>query len=596
MPPETFYKQRLAQLQQQLALLLKRKSKLGWLRFFVAICFITAIYFLWPVGLAITIITGLVLLIVFVRLIFADNDNKDAIQHTEHLIKINEDELKALQHNYYHFAGGNEFIKAEHPYADDLDIFGRASLFQYVNRTTSEMGNNTFAGWLLNPADADIFYQRQLAVKELSAQTKWQQELQAIGKEKRIELSTKNRLQKWLQQPNSYTKHKSLLWLRYVLPGVMITVLILYLLNVIPPQIFICFLMAFMVIAYLINSKVSAIHGQLSKMVDELNVLSESIKLLENSSFTSPLLLHLQQQYTNENNAASGELNKIKKTLERLDLRYNLVLAAPLEVFLLWSLQQVIDLEKWKDKNRNNVIKWFDTLGYFEALNSFAILSFNHPEWTFPVLHNEHFFIEGKEIGHPLINKFKRVSNNIKIERSGELMLVTGSNMAGKSTYLRSVGINIVLAMAGAPVCAKYFALSPVLVLSSMRISDNLEESTSTFYAELKKLKTIIDKVNKKEKVFILLDEILRGTNSLDRHTGSVALIKQLIKHNAVGIIATHDVELAKLKETYPGNILNYHFDAQVNNDELYFDYLLKPGICTSLNASILMKKIGIEL
>jgi DNA mismatch repair ATPase MutS len=175
-------------------------------------------------------------------------------------------------------------------------------------------------------------------------------------------------------------------------------------------------------------------------------------------------------------------------------------------------------------------------------------------------------------------------------------MLVTGSNMAGKSTYLRSIGVNVVLAMAGAPVCARSFSVSHVQIISSMRITDNLEESTSTFYAELKKLKTIIEKVNAGEKVFILLDEILRGTNSLDRHTGSKALIKQLIKKKAAAIIATHDLELANLKEDFSVNILNYHFDVQVSNDELYFDYLLKPGICNSLNASILMKKIGIEL
>ena len=213
-----------------------------------------------------------------------------------------------------------------------------------------------------------------------------------------------------------------------------------------------------------------------------------------------------------------------------------------------------------------------------------------------PELKKDHFFIEGKEIGHPLIPADKCVNNPVKIDQAGELMLVTGSNMAGKSTYLRSIGVNTVLAMAGAPVCAKYFCLSPVQIISSMRIADNLEESTSTFYAELKKLKTVIDKVNNNEKVFILLDEILRGTNSLDRHTGSAALLKQLIKHNAVGIIATHDVELAGLKDEYPSGILNYHFDVQVNNEELYFDYKLKEGICTSLNASILMKKIGIEL
>ena len=195
-----------------------------------------------------------------------------------------------------------------------------------------------------------------------------------------------------------------------------------------------------------------------------------------------------------------------------------------------------------------------------------------------------------------MINKNKRVNNFIEIDDRGKLFLVTGSNMAGKSTYLRSVGINIVLAMAGAPVCADSFRLSPVQLISSMRIADNLEESTSTFYAELKKLKTVIDHVNADEKVFILLDEILRGTNSLDRHTGSEALIKQLIRHKAAGIIATHDLALAEMKTSFPDNILNYHFDVQVNNEELYFDYKLKPGVCNSLNASILMKKIGIEL
>lgn len=247
-------------------------------------------------------------------------------------------------------------------------------------------------------------------------------------------------------------------------------------------------------------------------------------------------------------------------------------------------------------RNQQNIADWFDTLGKLEAVNSLSTLYFNHPEWCFPELRAAHFSIQGEEVGHPLINKQKRVANPIKIDESGELMLITGSNMAGKSTYLRSIGINVVLTMTGSVVCAKAFSLSPVQLITSMRISDNLEENTSTFYAELKKLKTVIEKVNNNEKVFILLDEILRGTNSLDRHTGSVALTKQLIKHNAAGIIATHDVELAKLKEDYPANILNYHFDAQVSNDELFFDYQLKEGICSSINASILMKKIGIEL
>jgi DNA mismatch repair ATPase MutS len=272
------------------------------------------------------------------------------------------------------------------------------------------------------------------------------------------------------------------------------------------------------------------------------------------------------------------------------------VISAPLNLLLLWNLQQALDLEKWKKEHATDVKSWFDTLGDFEALISFATIHYNNPGWCFPNLHEKHFYINAKELGHPLIPENKRVNNYIDIENKGKIMLVTGSNMAGKSTYLRSIGVNTVLAMAGAPVCASAFTISPVQLISSMRIADNLEESTSTFYAELKKLKAVIDKVNAGEKVFILLDEILRGTNSLDRHTGSEALIKQLIRHEAAAIIATHDLGLAAINITYPNNILIYHFDVQVNNEELFFDYKLKPGICTSLNASILMKKIGIEL
>lgn len=595
MPPEVHYRNTLHHLQRRLAALIKKKTTLGWLRFATAVGLIAAVYFFWPLVIIVSV-ASLILLGVFIKLIFMDYENKNAIQHLKNLITVNDDELKALHHNYYHFAEGNEFVQEEHPYANDLDIFGRASLFQYINRTTSEMGAATLSSWLLNPADDMVIIERQAAVKELAQKMAWQQEFQAIGREKKILANTKDRLRKWLSQPNGFLTFKPWQWLRYLLPGIMSGVVLLYLFDQVSLQVLICFLMIFIIIAYSINKNVSPVHDQLSKMVDEMDVLSAGIRLLEKTSFSAPLLFGWQQQYGSQKSSASGELKKITKILERLDMRYNFVLAAPLDILLLWSLQQAIQLERWKDRNKNALIEWFDTLGHFEALNSLAILSFNHPAWSFPILHKEHFFIEGRETGHPLIDKYKRVNNNITIKRKGELMLITGSNMAGKSTYLRSIGINIVLAMAGAPVCATYFHLSPVSLVSSMRIADNLEESTSTFYAELKKLKAIISKVNKGEKVFILLDEILRGTNSFDRHTGSVALLKQLIKHNAAGIIATHDVELANLKSSYPENILNYHFDARVINEELYFDYLLKAGICTSLNAFILMKKIGIEL
>lgn len=595
MLPEVFYSKRNVDFAIQLNGLLTKKSQLGWGRFFMMAAIIASIYLVVNSGLVYLVAT-LLLTIIFVRLVYADTNNKNSIGHTRHLIQINEDELTALAGNYYHFEDGAMHTPHDHLYASDIDLFGRASLFQYINRTTSEMGSATLADWLLNPATEDIITQRQVAVKELSAITQWRQQLQAFGKEKKIGLQTKERLQKWMEENSIFLNHAYWKLLQYLLPLTMLTVLGLNIFEVVSNPVRNYFLLAMAVIAWFISKKVIPLHYQVSKMAEELSVLSDSIQLIEKSDFQSPLLQQLHTVYIIQNASASTELKQLKNILARLDYRLNPVIFIPLAILLQWDLQQVMALEKWKKRNQQNISAWFDALGKLEALCSLSTLHFNHPGWCFPQIKNSHFSLHGKAIGHPLINESKRVNNPINIDKSGELMLITGSNMAGKSTYLRSIGINVVLTMMGSVVCAKSFSLSPVQLITSMRIADNLEENTSTFYAELKKLKTVIEKVNNNEKVLILLDEILRGTNSLDRHTGSVALTKQLIKHNASAIIATHDVELAKLKEDYPANILNYHFDAQVSNDELYFDYDLKEGICTSINASILMKKIGIEL
>ena len=596
MLPHEYYEQRLTSLTQALNILYKKKSMLAWLRFGAVAGIILCWYFLLPFGIVYVIFPGIVLFILFSRLIFIDLKNKSDIEHHKHLLKINEDELKVLNHNYYHLNNGNEFVPKEHFYANDLDILGHASLFQYINRTNSEMGGSSLVNWLLTPSNTISILQRQEAAKELSKQTEWRQELQAFGVAKKIKIETQTRLQNWFVEDDRFINNKLWTVVRYLVPALLILIIILNIAAVVDNYTRNYCLLASTLLAFYISKKVTPLHQQVSKMTDELDVLRESIQLIENTDFSSAYLQELQAQFKTQHDKASSKLKGLKKILERLDMRFNFVVFIPLDVLFQWDLQQALALEKWKHLNHKNVVEWFTALGKFEAINSFGTLAFNHPEWSFPTFKEEHFFIEGKEIGHPLIKADKCVTNPLTIENKGEIMLVTGSNMAGKSTYLRSIGINTVLAMAGAPVCAKYFCLSPVQIISSMRIADNLEESTSTFYAELKKLKTVIDKVNNNEKVFILLDEILRGTNSLDRHTGSAALIKQLIKHNAAGILATHDVELAKMKEDYPTNILNYHFDVQVSNDELYFDYRLKEGICTSLNASILMKKIGIEL
>jgi MutS domain V len=596
MEPVTYYLERIKSLQEQLKKLQQRKSWFGWLRFGSIAAIVLAFYILWSLGILYVIIASVALLAVFTRLLFADLDNKASIAHLTYLLTINTNEIHFLNGQYETFANGSQYTPQDHLYANDLDIFGKNSLFQFLNRTTSEMGSSRLAAYLLVPAPPAIIQQRQEAIKELSGKVGWLQDLQAKGQEKEISFSTENRLTAWIGEPPVFSQFKHWQWLRYLLPAIICTVVGLYIFDKVTTGTFYFFLFLFAAIAYQINKVVAPIHEKLSRMAEELEILSQSIACIENEAFTSLLLKDLQSAYLHEKDHASKDISRLRKLLDKLDLRYNLVISFPLNILLLWNLQQMLDLEKWKAGRQKDLNTWFHALGHMEALGSFAVLHFNEPGWAFPTILPGYFSIEGKAMGHPLIAKKTRVNNDIDIQHDGELMLVTGSNMAGKSTYLRCIGVNVILAMAGAPVCASFFKLTWVQIISSMRITDNLAESTSTFYAELKKLKTIIDKVNNGEKVFILLDEILRGTNSLDRHTGSVALIKQLIKHHAAAIIATHDLDLAKLKNEFPENIINYHFDVQVSNDELYFDYLLKPGVCTSLNASILMKKIGIEL
>ena len=596
MLPGEYYTQRLVSLKADLNQLQKKKSQLAWLRFGAVVAALACWYFLLPLGLWFVLVPVLILLVFFTQLVLADLKNKSAIAIKEQLIRINEDELKGLDFNYFHFAAGSEYVKKEHLFTSDLDIFGHASLYQYINRTSSQMGSNQLAAWLSNPASALEITARQDAIKALSAETAWRQQLQAFGNATRIKTETQTRLQNWFAEDDRFINNRIWIWLRLLIPAAIISVIFLNMADVLSDYFRNYCLLATALLAFYISKKITPLHQQVSKITDELEVLRDSIHLIEQKKFADPYLENLQKNFKTQFDTASSQLRQLKRILERLDLRFNFVVFIPLDILLLWDLQQVIALEKWKKKNHGQVNGWFTALGQFEAVSSLATLSFNHPEWCFPVFKAEHFFMEGRDIGHPLIPAQKRVNNSLAIASAGEIMLVTGSNMAGKSTYLRSIGINTVLAMCGSPVCASYFCLSPVQLISSMRITDNLEESTSTFYAELKKLKTVIDKVNNNEKVLILLDEILRGTNSLDRHTGSAALIRQLIKHDAACIIATHDVELAKMKDEFPANILNYHFDVQVNKEELYFDYQLKEGICTSLNASILMKKIGIEL
>lgn len=595
--PKNVYIDTVRKLNDRLDQLNKKKATLSWLRLISFLAAVLLLWLLWPKGLLIALAAFVIVFAGFLFFVSKDLANKATIDNTLLLLRVNKEELSFLEHQFTQFPDGNNLQPELHPYANDLDVFGRASLYQYINRTTSQQGNQLLATWLLTPAAAKVIAQRQAAVKELTLQQEWRQQLQAYGLSRQLTVKTEKNIANWLQEENLFINTLHWKILRFLLPALSIICLVLHLNDIIPQQPFYSLMLIFLAISLGISKKIMPAWTKLGKITAELETLSESIGLIEKHSFESPLLQQLKKTFSPANGqTASSNIKELKNILDRLDYRLNPIVFIPLSIFLCWDLQQIFALEKWKQKNQHQLGDWFSSLAQLEVLSALGNISFNHPEWCFAELAAEEAIFKGEEIGHPLIPVAKRVTNSFTTEAVNKISLITGSNMAGKSTFLRSTGINIILAMMGSPVCAKSLTLSPMKVMSSMRISDNLEESTSTFYAELKKLKEVIEAVNKNEKVFLLLDEILRGTNSADRHAGSRALIKQLIHQKAVGMVATHDLELAKLEKEYPENIHNYHFDVQVANDELFFDYKLKEGVCQSMNASILMKKIGIEL
>ena len=397
-------------------------------------------------------------------------------------------------------------------------------------------------------------------------------------------------LYKWMEQPTFIHQNK---WLRITLIALPILTILgfayfMYL------QIFwlalVCLLPAFLLLRQYVL-RVNLVHQQTSHAEKALRHYASLIAHIEKGQFEADKLVRLQKAFEP---AASHAIARLSYIISQLNARYNAFVLL-FNLFGLWDLQWVLSLEKWKLQQKGQLNKWFNALAEFETLSSFATIAFNNPDWTKPSIVEEKV-IQATALGHPLISNAKRVANDMKLPTAGHIKLLTGSNMAGKSTLLRTVGLNIVLAMAGAPVCAQKLSLPLLQVYTSMRTQDALHESTSSFYAELKRLKVIIEAVEKGENIFFLLDEILKGTNSRDRHTGSKALIRQLIEQGGGGIIATHDLELGSLESQYNGPIENWCMEVEIQDGKLHFDYLLKKGVSKSFNATLLMQQMGIAI
>jgi hypothetical protein len=592
--PASYYKERIVELTNVLAGLKKRHALLGWARLLAVLVLSFAIYSLWPNSMYITLVV-ITLIAVFLYLVYLALETEEKINNSTRLIKINQEELLVLDGNYSHRESGEEFMTLFHLPDNDLDLFGSASLFQYYNRAHSYHGKLTLAAAFVNTPKLETILKKQAAIKELSQIPAWCQQLQSYTMIAPVTKATETLITEWLQDDKE--AFEKLIWrlLRILVPLVSFTTLGLYLADKITDGLFNTIMLLMLAFVFSFYKKITREYSHLSKVIQQLHAFLPTLQWIEPAVFDSELLKEKQAQLL-EHGKASQAIASLKGILKRFDYRLNPLVYLPLSVFLFWDLQQALALQKWKKRQTANLAKWFEATGDVEMLASIAVTTFNRPTWVFPEISDEWFHLECKGLGHPLIRESKVVTSNFSLKGAPQFALITGSNMAGKSTFLRSVGANMVLAMAGSPVRAAFMKLPVARIISSMRITDNLEEETSTFYAELKKIKRIVEAANAGEKVFILIDEMLRGTNTLDRHTGSVALIKQLLRHGAVGIIASHDVALAALANDYPGQLVNYHFDSTIINEEIVFDYKIKDGVCLSTNAFLLMKKIGIEM
>ena len=512
----------------------------------------------------------------------------------ENLAQINHNEEQALDHQYSCFAAGEEWIDPLHPYSFDMDIYGEHSFFQFCNRTSTAIGRGCLADYLSAPASSEVIRERQAAVTELKDKLDWRQNLQAHGMDAKDDIQHVQALKRWLKMPPFVMGRPGLLAAIYLNPLWAIAGFLLVVYAYIPWQAGLLFLLPPILILRQFLERTNDTHNLTAQADDILAVYGQLIGQIENHSFDSPLLQKLKSAYSDDKIKASVGISRLSYIISQLNVRYN-AFAIIFNIIGLWDLHWILRLEKWKATYQDHLPEWFASLQEFEALSSLGTLAYNHTDWCLPEISNQSL-LHAKELGHPLIHARDRITNDIDIPTEGHIKLVTGSNMAGKSTFLRTIGLNIILAMAGAPVCAKRFSLPLLEVHSSMRTQDALHESTSSFYAELKRLKTIIEAVESQPNIFFLLDEILKGTNSKDRHTGSKALIQQFIRSKGAGIIATHDLELGGLEAQAEGAIENLCMEVEIQNGKLDFDYKLKKGVSKSFNATLLMKNMGIRI
>jgi len=591
------YQQRISLAQQEANKYKKLANTYSLLRLSVFALVILAVYFaIIHDNFTIIALGFVVLVFIFMWLVSRQGRFERQKEYFQDLVKVNENEVESILNHTNIYAVGTHFANEKHYYSADLDIFGASSLFQLVNRAATSNGSIKLANWLNAPAAKETVLLRQDAVKELSHKNNWKLEIQA-----RLLFANKedvNQLQRlfiYLHIPLNLPGEKWLSRYAKIAPYLLLAAILLAYFYPIAKSIPILIGLINLGVVFskgLYIKKADLIAGKIGDTLNNYAIVFDKIEQEQwQAAYSNNLVQNIKNGHT------SQKIKELSTLINKLNYHLNVIVGFILNLFLLWDIRQIIAIENWKRDNQESLEAAFDVIAEFEALLGLSSLAINYPEWCFPeIIDNNGYTLAAKSLAHPLIGSNKRIENDYELNDAFKIDIITGSNMAGKSTFLRTVGINTVLALCGAPVCASSMQVSVMTIISYMRIKDSLNESTSTFKAELDRLQMLLAAVESEYKVFFLIDEMLRGTNSVDKYLGSKAVIEQLIRKKAVGMVATHDLQIAQLEIKYPDYIRNFYFDIQIKDGEMLFDYKIKHGECKTFNASLLLKQIGIDV
>ncbi|HKM93291.1 MAG TPA: hypothetical protein VJY41_06550 [Prolixibacteraceae bacterium] len=575
--------------------LVRLNRSLIWLSIFRFLFFISALivpFLLYTLSVFAAVAVPVLLMVFFVVALkyYAKLGRRKEFE--QHKLNVNQHELDALQHHFHQFDDGKQYINPEHFYSYDLDLFGRGSLFQFLNRTVTLGGSQLLASFLELPLfNTTQIVDRQQLVKELAGDYQWRQTFAANGKMYAENESENELFSKWEQDDFTLKTFSFANILLLILPVISLFTLLFWIFKD-NSSLFVLSGIVQLGLWVVEKKNINRLYVQFGKRANLLKKYGHLLTMIESFNWQSNEGKAMYQKMK-KSGIPSVEIRKLEKLIAAFDNRNNIFAGIVLNLIFAWDVRCSYQIIKWHNRNRQFFGEWGKNIAFIDAVCSLSNFTFNHPEYSFPEFTAE-FSINSTRMGHPLIRPDKRIDNDFQFSPDSNVIIVTGANMAGKSTFLRTIGVNMVLGMCGAPVCAAAMRFKPVGLFSNMRTTDSLFDDESYFFAELKRIKAILDEIDKGHEMLIILDEILKGTNSVDKLSGSQKLIQRLIKNNVPSIIATHDLKLTEMAKQFQGKVQNKCFEIVIENNEMHFDYQLRDGATSIMNATFLMRKMGI--